>query len=308
MKVFVTGGTGAIGRHAVSALIEGGHEVTALARTADKAAALERLGAAPVEVSIFDAASLAKQFAGHDAVVNLATALPATADFRKLSAWEENIRVRTEGSAAVVDAALEAGVPRLIQESVSMIYRDHGSEWIDEIWPTDDFPMAQSNLAAEASANRFSNSGGTGIILRFGWFYGLGAKHSEEFLALAQKWGVCIMMGGATTYLSSIQVADGGRAVASALSAPAGIYNVVDDVPLTKREYADALAVAAGRKYYVRSPGRLAEALGNSTTSLTRSLRVTNAAFKSATGWTPAYPSAREGWTAMATESRRASV
>ena len=304
MRVFVTGGTGAIGCHAVSALIGAGHSVTALARNAQKAATLERQGATPVEVSIFDTASLAKQFAGHDAVVNLATALPATADFRKLSAWEENIRIRTEGSAAIVDAAIESGVPRVIQESVCMIYRDHGSDWIDENWPTDDFPMAQSNLAAEASANRFSDSGGTGIILRFGWFYGLGAKHSEEFLALAQKWGVCIMMGTEGTYLSSIHVADGGLAVVSALSASAGVYNVVDDLPLTKREYADALAVAAGRKYYVRAPGRLAEALGNSTTSLTRSLRVTNAAFKSATGWTPAYPSAREGWTAMATQSR----
>jgi nucleoside-diphosphate-sugar epimerase len=308
MKVFVTGGTGAIGRHAVSALVGAGHAVTALARSADKAAALARQGATPVAVSIFDVPSLAKHFSGHEAVVNLATALPATADFRKLSAWEENIRIRTDGSAAVVDSALEAGVLRLIQESVSMIYRDHGSQWIDENGPTDDFPMAQSNLAAEASANRFCNNGGTGIILRFGWFYGPGAKHSEEFLALAQKWGVCIMMGGAGTYLSSIHVADGGRAVASALSAPAGVYNVVDDVPLTKREYADALAAAADRKYYVRAPGLLAEVLGNSTTSLTRSLRVTNAAFKSATGWTPAYPSAREGWAAMAAESRRPSA
>lgn len=307
MKVFVTGGTGAIGRHAVSALVDAGHAVTALARNADKAAILQQQGAKPVEVSIFDKASLAEVFAGHDAIVNLATALPATADFRKISAWSQNMRIRTEGSAAVVDAALEVGVPRVIQESVSMIYRDNGSEWIDETWPTDDFPMAQSNLAAEASASRFSSSGGTSIILRFGWFYGPGAKHSEEFLALARKWGVCIMMGGAKTYLSSIHVADGGRAVAEALTAPADTYNVVDDGPLTKRDYADAIANAAGRKYYVRAPGRIAELLGDGTTSLTRSLRVSNSTFKGATGWTPKFPSAREGWLAMAAELRSSS-
>ena len=300
MKVFVTGGTGAIGGHAVSALVEAGHSVTALARTVDKAMILERQGATPVEVSLFDKARLTEVFSGHDAVINLATALPATKDFRKISAWSENIRIRSEGSACIVDAALDAGVPRLIQESVSMIYKDHGSNWIDETGSTDNFPTAQSNLAAEASANRFSGSGGTGIILRLGWFYGPGAKHSEEFLALARNWGICIMMGRAATYLSSIHVADGGRAVAAALAAPAGTYNVVDDMPLSKQDFADAIAAAAGRKIYLRAPGRIANFLGDDTTSLTRSLRVSNSVFREVTGWKPQFPSAREGWSAMA--------
>ena len=82
MKVFVTGGTGAIGRHVLAALIDQGHEVSALARSAEKAAAIASQGAVPVAVSIFDKDGLAKAFAGHDAVINLATALPATADFR----------------------------------------------------------------------------------------------------------------------------------------------------------------------------------------------------------------------------------
>ena len=292
MKIFVTGATGAIGRHAVQALVEGGHAVTAMARSPEKAAILDAQGATPVSVSIFDKARLVQAVAGHDVIVILATALPASSDFQQISAWAENIRIRTEGSATIVDAALEAGVPKLIQESVSMIYQDHGDQWIDESWPTDDFPMAQSNLAAEASANRFTKSGGSGVILRLGWFYGPGAKHSEEFLELARKWGICVMMGGAKTYVSSINVLDGGRAVAAALSVASGIYNIVDDKPLTKREFADAIASAAGRKHYVRAPGRIAELLGDSTTSLTRSLRVSNAKFKAATGWSPRFASA----------------
>ena len=54
MKVFVAGGTGAIGGHAVAALVAHGHAVTAMARTPEKAAALARQGAVPVGVSIFD--------------------------------------------------------------------------------------------------------------------------------------------------------------------------------------------------------------------------------------------------------------
>jgi len=299
MKVFVTGGTGAIGRPAVTALVAAGHSVTALARSEPKAAELAAKGATPVRGSLFDAARLATLFAGHDVIANLATALPPTADFARLSAWKENIRIRTEGSANVVDAALKAGVQRLVQESVSMIYRDRGAAWIDEDWTTDDFPMARSNHAAEASAQRFTAAGGIGVVLRFGWFYGPGATHSEEFLALARRHGIAFMIGPPHTYLSSIHVADGGRAVAAALQAPAGRYNIVDDQPLTKRAFADALAHAAGRKHYIRAPGSLALIMGDNTTSLTRSLRVSNTRFKQLTGWAPQFPSAREGFAAM---------
>lgn len=299
MKVFVTGGTGAIGRPAVTALVSAGHAVTALARSEPKAAELAAKGATPVRGSIFDTAQLATLCAGHDVIVNLATALPPTTDFARLSAWKENIRIRTEGSACVVDAALRAGVPRIVQESVSMIYRDRDADWINEDWATDDFPMARSNHAAEASAQRFTSAGGAGVVLRFGWLHGRGAAHSEEFLALARKRGIAFMIGPPNTYLSSIHVDDGGRAVAAALEAPAGVYNIVDDEPLTKRDYADALARAAGRKHYVRAPGSLALIMGDNTTSLTRSLRVSNARFKQLTGWAPQFPSAREGLAAM---------
>jgi uncharacterized protein YbjT (DUF2867 family) len=52
MKVFVTGGTGAIGGHLVPALVREGHAVTALARTPEKAAVLAAQGATPVVVSL----------------------------------------------------------------------------------------------------------------------------------------------------------------------------------------------------------------------------------------------------------------
>jgi nucleoside-diphosphate-sugar epimerase len=299
MKVFVAGGTGAIGGFAVPALVRAGHQVTALARTPEKAALLSQRGATPTTASIFDRAALTEAFRGHQAVVNLATAIPPTSQFLLRKAWAANDRVRTEGSAALVDAAIAAGVSRVVQESVSMLYRDGGGAWIDEAWPTDHYPMAQGNHAAETSANRFTAAGGVGVVLRFGWYYGPGARHSEEFFALARR-GICVMMGLPDTYESSIHVADGGAAVAAALAVPAGTYNVVDDEPLTKRAYAGALAGAAGKRVYLRVPGRLALLLGDRATSLTRSLRVSNARFRQASGWAPLYRSAREGWIATA--------
>lgn len=76
--------------------------------------------------------------------------------------------------------------------------------------------------------------------------------------------------------MSSTHVADASAAVAAALRAPAGRFNMVDDEPLTKREYAEALARAAGRAMWLRGPGQAGLLVGDRLTSLTRSLRVSN--------------------------------
>src|SRR5262249_34840248 len=158
------------------------------------------------------------------AVVNIASAIPPTSRFLQKKAWTADDRVRREGSAAIVDAAIAGGVGRLVQESVSMIYPDRGATWIDEGCPPDHFPMARAHLAAEARANRSPAAGGA----------------REEFFALARH-HIAVMLGRPDGYVSSIHVADAGAAVAAALAVPAGTYNVVDDEPLTKRCYADAL-------------------------------------------------------------------
>ncbi len=54
-------------------------------------------------------------------MVNLATSMPSMATFVFRRAWRRTERIRIEGSIAVVYAALAAGVPRLVQESVSMM-------------------------------------------------------------------------------------------------------------------------------------------------------------------------------------------
>ncbi|UBU10403.1 NAD-dependent epimerase/dehydratase family protein [Nonomuraea gerenzanensis] len=109
-----------------------------------------------------------------------------------------------------------------------------------------------------------------------------------------------MILGHPGGYVSSIHLADAASAVVAALTVPGGTYNVVDDEPLTKRAYAQALARAAGAATWVRGPGRLAYVFGERLTSLTRSPRVSNARFRQAAGWAPRYPSAREGWLATA--------
>lgn len=298
MRVFVTGGTGAIGGYAVPALDSAGHSVSALARTQSKADNLKRQGATPVFVSLFDRSGLSAAFAGHDAVINLASALPSSATFLSRSAWRACERVRSEGSAAVVDAAQAAGVPKLIQESVVMLYADGGNNWIDEDHPVDHYPITAGNHCAEANARTFT---GTATVLRFGVFYGRGAAHSEQILKLARH-HIGFAPGRPDSYISSIYLPDAAAAVTAAVSGPGGLYNIVDDHPVTKREYAQASCDAVGVRPWLSGPGRLGLLLGDRLTSLTRSLRVSNERFKAETSWCPAFPSVRDGLPAMATD------
>jgi hypothetical protein len=113
----------------VPALVRAGH--TALARSDVAADELRCQGANPVE-SIFDRDGLTAAFTGCDVVINLATALPPTRSALRRSAWAACEAIRTEGSAAVGDAALAADVGRVVQEFVVMIYADGADRWLYE--------------------------------------------------------------------------------------------------------------------------------------------------------------------------------
>lgn len=298
MKVFVTGATGAIGRFVVPDLVRAGHEVTALARTDEKAAQVEQQGARAARASLFDEGALKEAFAGHDAVCNLATAIPALTKSASLKNWAENDRIRREGSAAVVNAALAAGISRVVQESITFMYPDRGDEWIDESLPLDAPPLGQSVVVAEQNNAGFTKEGGTGVVLRFGLFYGPGSDHTEQFLSAARR-HVAPVAGPGRAYQSSIHLTDAATAVVAALGLPAGVYNVADDEPLTKKAYGRAIGAAVGKRPWLALPGRLISLGGQKSAFMTRSQRVSNGAIKAASDWTPQYPSAREGWEAI---------
>ena len=299
MKVFVTGATGAIGRFVVPELVRAGHEVTGLARSDDKAMQLERDGARAARVSMFDEAALKDAFAGVDAVCNLATSIPPVTKAALANAWAENERIRREGSATVVDAALAAGVGRVVQESITFTYPDRGDHWIDESVPIDPPPLGEAVAVAESNNQRFTASGGNGVVLRFGIFYGPGSSHTEQMLKAARR-HIGAVVGKPSSFQSFIHLHDAATAVVAALTLPAGMYNVVDDEPVTKRDAARAIGAAVGKRPWLLLPGRWAALGGKKADIMLRSQRVSNAAIKAASPWAPAYASPWDGWKAVA--------
>jgi nucleoside-diphosphate-sugar epimerase len=304
MKVFVTGATGVVGRRAVPLLVAAGHEVTAVARTPEKAAAMERAGARPVRVDLFDADGVRRAVAGHDAVVNLATHIPHSTTTMLLPwAWRENDRIRREASAVLVDAALAGGVSRFVQESFAPMYPDCGDEWIDEAVPPNPARYNQSTLDAERSAARFGHAGGTAVVLRYGGFYGPDAAHVPDLIRFTKR-GMMALPGRPEAYFSSISHDDAASAAVAALGVEGGIYNVVDDEPLRRREFFDVVAAGLGVPPPRPMPGWMTRLMGSLGALLSRSLRISNRRFRESSGWAPRHRGLREGWPALLAEMR----
>ena len=307
--IFITGATGVLGRGTVARLLDDGHRVRALARNADRVAAIERLRVEPVVADIYDLESMIRALAGADVAMHLATRIPPVVQARRPSAWAENTKLRAVGTKVLVDAALAAGVGRVVAESITFLYRDGGSEWLDEQSPVDPGDALQSVVTLEDETARFTaqSSGGGGIVLRFGSFYGADARSTDEYLKAAQR-RLAPVLGPPDGYVSSIHTRDAAAATVAALSAPAGTYNVVDDVPLTRREYADGFAHAFGlRRLRIVGPSVVRVAGGRTAQVLVRSQRVRNVAFRGATGWAPEVASAVDGWAEIAAARNEAS-
>jgi nucleoside-diphosphate-sugar epimerase len=300
MKVFVAGGTGVVGRPLLHRLVAEGHDVRALARSPQKADLVRRAGATPVEADLFDPEAMRRALEGVDAALHAATSIPPTRRALRRSAWAAHDRLRREGTRVLVDAALRAGIERVVKESIAFVYPDGGDAWIDEDTPPHDSPMLSSTFAAEREVERFSAAGGTGVTVRLGMFYGPEATTTDDALRVARMRLAFPVMGRPEQYHPSIHTDDAAAALAASLRAPAGLYNAAG-TPSTKREFADAFAEAFGLRRLrivprwlavVSTGGRMAYALS--------SQRVSSARFTEATGWRPDHPGIREGWAAVA--------
>jgi len=299
-RVFVTGATGEVGRRVVPELIRLGYDVTAVGRSEEKRAALAKVGATPVaspsnEHGRISTSVAARALAGHSTVINLATHMPPST-MRMMLPWEwrENDHIRCEDSAALVTAALEAGVTRFVQESFAPVYADEGDRWIDESCPIEPVKYNRTVVDAERSAARFTSSGGVGIALRFAGFYGPDQLLRDMVGVVRKGWSP--VPGPPQSYWSSCAHDDAASAVVAALrpNVAAGTYNVCDDEPLHRIEWTETLARAAGAQMPKQIPAWLSK-LNGTMQLLSRSQRMSNAKLRQASGWSPTWKSAREG-------------
>ena len=305
MNIFIAGGTGAIGRVLVPLLVNAGHRVVALTRSADRGSQLEQKGAVPVVGDVYDQARLSRLVAesGAEVVIHQLTAFGA----KDGDPYAETIRVRIEGTRNLIAAARAVRVRRFIAQSISFMCSPFGSGLTDEETPLYlDAPAAVRALAqAIASLERqtLGADGMSGTVLRYGWFYGPGTTYDPQgsIPSAIRKGAMPIVGAGAGTY-SFIDLRDAAAATLEILAHEArGIYNIVDDSPVRLSEW---LPFAA-KLLDAPAPGQMDEALARQKLGdmrvyyMNEQRGASNAKAKRAFDWQPAFPSWRAGFEAL---------
>jgi 2-alkyl-3-oxoalkanoate reductase len=308
MKVFIAGGSGALGQPLITQLRAAGHEVVTMTRSPGKTAALQRLGAEVAVANAFDRDAVTKAVmrAEPEVLIHQLTALSGFTDFKHFDrAFAVTNRLRTEGTDNLLAAARAAGVRRFIAQSYGGWNYERAGEMVKtEEAPLDPNPPAaqRESLAAIRHLEAAVMGAGEpeGVVLRYGGFYGPGTSLSRdgEATELVRKRKFPIV-GGGTGMWSFAHIEDAASATVAAVDRGApGIYNVADDEPAQVSAWLPALARELGAKPPQRIPTWLGRIVaGEVVVSMMTQIRgISNAKAKRELEWAPRYPSYREGF------------
>jgi 2-alkyl-3-oxoalkanoate reductase len=310
MNVFVAGATGAIGKQLLPMLVEDGHEVTGMTRTAAKAEAIRAMGAEPAVADALDPESVAQVVAQAepDAVIHELTTIDTSALGRSIDKmFAQTNRLRTAGTDHLLTAAKAAGARRFIVQS----FAGWPSERVGGPIKTEEDPLQEhppktvsESLAAIKYLERTVTgaSGIEGLALRYGGFYGPGTSIAVNpdgaQVEMIRKRRVPVIGDGAGIW-SMVHIRDAAAATAAALDrGEPGLYNIVDDDPARVSEILPELAKVVGAgppRHFPRWVGRLLAGEAN-TIMMTEVRGASNAKAKRELGWELRYPSWRQGF------------
>ena len=203
MRYFVTGATGFIGGHLATQLRAAGHEVVALVRTPASAGALAAAGVELAEGDILEPASLRDPMAGVDGVFHLAAWYRVGARDRSQAR-----AINVDGTRNVLEAAGEAGVPRVVYTSTLAVFGDTGGAVVDEGYRMDGPWLSEYDrtkwLAHYEVALPLIEEGLPLVIVQPGFVYGPGDHSSVGAVLrdyLRRRLPVIPEQGGAWGYV-----------------------------------------------------------------------------------------------------------
>ena len=275
-----------------------------MTRSEERADGIRAAGAQPVVCDALDADGVrrAVEVARPEAVIHQLTDLPQ--EFSMRYGYGQTSRLRTEGTRNLLDGARAVGARRFVAQSIAFIYSLDAAPVNDEEAPTLAGASSDFGEAVEAVLERERTVTGAegleGLALRYGFFYGPGtwyARGTKMARYVKRRWFPIVGDGGGI--FSFVHVDDAAAAtVAAAERGAPGVYNVVDDKPAPTREWLPAFAEALGAKPPLRVPVWAARLFAGRTNAdmLVRMRGASNARAKRELGWTPRYPSWRQGF------------
>ena len=253
MTVLVTGASGFLGSHVTELLVARGTRPRVLVRPGEPLPGTPGDGALDaVWADLTDRAALRAAVEGIDRVIHCAARTGPWGP--QAEYWQTNVR----GLETLVEVALAAGVRRIVHVSSITVHGNDVGGAADERAPfrVEANPYSRSKVAGEQLLERMIREKGAPVtIVRPGWIYGPRDTASFARLAGVIRTGRMIMMGSGKNHLPLIYVGDAAEGIllaSEADRATGGAYLLVNDEPVTQRDFVGAIA----RELDVRGPTR----------------------------------------------------
>jgi dTDP-glucose 4,6-dehydratase len=288
-RILLTGGAGFIGSQLARDLVQAGAEVVVLDKLtyAGRRENLAGVGCTLVVADVCDPEAVRGAMRGCDAVVHAAAESHVT---RSLGAAADFLRTNIEGTRVVLDAALEAGIRRVLHVSTDEVF----GEVADGVACEVDAPLrpgnpyAASKVGAEALVHAWRHTHGLPTtIVRCTNNYGP-RQHPEKAIPCwtraALAGGPLPIDGDGSAVRDWLHVEDFSRGVLAALRGwrDGATWHFAGWQHRTNQQMAEAVAAAAGAPAVFR---RRPERQGQD-----RRYALADAATRAALGWAPRVP------------------
>lgn len=307
MKIFLAGATGVIGRRLVPAMASAGYEVVGTSRTIEGAARVQALGGEGIVLDALDRSAVI------DAVARISpeVVMHQLTDIRSVDlkdfdgSFASTNRLRTDALDHLLNAARSSGAKRFVAQSFTGWTNERiGAVPKTETDPLDRDPAKQARMSLQAinhlETRILEADDIEAIALRYGHLYGPETAYApggEMYEAISRR--KIPVVGGGKGVWSFLHVEDAVSATVAALTdGESGLFNIVDDHPVSVSEWLPIMARSIGAKTPRRVPAFLAKAaIGEQGIRFMTDIRgSSNAKAKRILGWEPAHPSWRDGF------------
>ena len=276
MRIFLTGGSGYIGRATIAELVRRGHVVEALARSEQSAQTVADAGAVAVRGGLADLDVLNHAAARAEAVIHLAQAGSADMDLAAATAMQDGV-----------------GAGTYVHTGGTWVYGDTNGVQ-DETAPWNPPSMVAWRKSVEDAVLARAAEGSRPVIVQPGLLYGGDNRLIDHFIITPGKLnGAMPYIGDGANRWALIHVDDVATLYAAALSAKAGsVYIGVGDSHPTMKQVAETAARGAGLggKTVSITAEQARAQMGPIADAFALDQRLTSAKARRELGWAPTHP------------------
>ena len=307
LKIFIAGGSGFIGRHLIKAFKSHGHDVYGLARDRVRGKILEELGCEPIIGNLLTTGPWERKIEKFDVAIGC-TMPGKRGQPPAMQQVPELLKSHTDACSLLINAAMEGQVRGVLLTFGVLGYGEHGADWVDEDTPMAPLGYGRFISAARDQLKHLAEAKRLPATFMIpGWVYGNGGWFKEQLLPGLEQ-GQARLVGSGGNYISFVHAEDLAEAYVLAAEAhgyaPASedrpvtqMLNLVDDQPVTQKDWLSTVARALGKPVpdSIATEDCAKQAGELWAESITCSTRVRNDRAKAALGWMLKHPTIKDG-------------